>query len=237
LKLDWNTIQYCDCMDPYIGLPSIPDQSIDYCLTDIPFNVNISQKCLTSKGFPTISNKSVLYKDNRKDYESWCQQWFKELKRICSIILIYCGSLNLSMWCRIEKPYSIIYRYAKNSMANGNATYQLTIYPIVIYGKPKNRLKKDCFEYISYNGFLRRYDTIHPCPLNMDFWKDLIIQLQPESVIDPFLGSGTTALVCKKLGIPWIGYEMNESYRIDIEKRLRGCNKELTQVNLLQYLK
>ena len=38
-------------------------------------------------------------------------------------------------------------------------------------------------------------------------------------VLDPFLGSGTTALVAERLGRHWIGCELNEEYRVLIEQR------------------
>ena len=50
------------------------------------------------------------------------------------------------------------------------------------------------------------------------------------------MGSGTTAEICTKLGIPWIGYEMNESYKQDIETRLKNCVKEPHQIKLFKYL-
>ena len=31
-------------------------------------------------------------------------------------------------------------------------------------------------------------------------------------VLDPFMGSGTTALVAQRLGRKWIGFELNEKY-------------------------
>lgn len=40
-------------------------------------------------------------------------------------------------------------------------------------------------------------------------------------IIDPFMGSGTTAVACKELGYDYIGYEMINEY-IDIEKQRLG---------------
>jgi DNA modification methylase len=40
-------------------------------------------------------------------------------------------------------------------------------------------------------------------------------------VLDPFLGSGTTAVVAKKLGRNWIGVEKSKKY-VEIAKRRIG---------------
>lgn len=34
----------------------------------------------------------------------------------------------------------------------------------------------------------------------------------PATVLDPFLGSGTTARVAERLGRKWVGIELNENY-------------------------
>ena len=75
-------------------------------------------------------------------------------------------------------------------------------------------------------------EMIHPCPRAMKVWEWILKTIKPESVIDPFLGSGTTAEVCEKLGIKWLGYEINEIYSQDIEKRLRNVKVEPRQVGL-----
>ena len=44
----------------------------------------------------------------------------------------------------------------------------------------------------------------------------------PCVVLDPFLGSGTTAVVAKRLGREWIGIELNPEYAAITKKRLAG---------------
>ena len=77
------------------------------------------------------------------------------------------------------------------------------------------------------NGFLCSEDYLHPVPKSINLWTHIINQIKPQSVIDPFLGSGTIAEVCESLGIPWLGYEIMEEYAPDIQKRIeRGIMKK-----------
>jgi DNA modification methylase len=43
-----------------------------------------------------------------------------------------------------------------------------------------------------------------------------------DTVLDPFLGSGTTCKVAKALGRKSTGYEIDTSYKPEIEKRIRS---------------
>ena len=45
-------------------------------------------------------------------------------------------------------------------------------------------------------------------------------------VFDPFLGSGTTSVVAKKLNRKYVGVEMNEEYCAWTEKRLETADKD-----------
>ena len=85
----------------------------------------------------------------------------------------------------------------------------------------------------NYGGCKTDYKNIlHSCPKARRVWCWILETIKPKSVIDPFLGSGTTAEVCTKLGIPWIGYEIKEVYSQDINKRLKNCKKEPRQITL-----
>lgn len=48
-----------------------------------------------------------------------------------------------------------------------------------------------------------------------------------DTVLDPFLGSGTTALVAEREGRQWIGCELNPEYAAIAERRLRGVQRPL----------
>jgi site-specific DNA-methyltransferase (adenine-specific) len=41
-------------------------------------------------------------------------------------------------------------------------------------------------------------------------------------VLDPFMGSGTTAVACKELGRDFIGFEISDEYCNHAEKRIKS---------------
>jgi site-specific DNA-methyltransferase (adenine-specific) len=65
-------------------------------------------------------------------------------------------------------------------------------------------------------------NTDHPTQKPEKLIAKLILSSCPENgvVLDPFLGSGTTSVVAKKLGRKYVGIEINEEYCCWAEKRL-----------------
>ena len=69
----------------------------------------------------------------------------------------------------------------------------------------------------------------HPCPRPLDQIEHIVFQWSPNGScsLDPFLGSGTTAVACERLNRKWIGIEIEEKYceiaakRIEAEIRQR----------------
>lgn len=65
--------------------------------------------------------------------------------------------------------------------------------------------------------------TAHPCQMPLEVMRR-IIGILPDGigVIDPFAGSGTTGVACKRLGVPFIGYEIVPEYAQIARDRLKG---------------
>ena len=87
-----------------------------------------------------------------------------------------------------------------------------TIQPILYYGKdwragygalPSGILLTEAAEK---NG--------HPCPKPFNGWRWLVDKVSPPkaTVLDPFMGSGTTGVACVKLGRKFIGIEIEPKY-------------------------
>jgi DNA modification methylase len=232
--IEWNKVYYCDCLDPKIGLTSLPDRSIDLCITDPPWNINY--KGSAGSNGKRKRRDGIFYNDKIQDYELFSLRWFYEIKRICNRIIFTPGIQNLKMWYRITEPTEIILHYKKNGCYGGRISVFNCFDPFLYYGKTEQFFIHNVIEAHSTVGFCKIQNLKHGSPKNRYVWNEIIKGIKPDSVIDPFIGSGTTAEVCTKLGIPWIGYEINEIYKVDIETRLKNCVKEPEQMNLLKFV-
>jgi len=55
--------------------------------------------------------------------------------------------------------------------------------------------------------------TKHPCQMPIEVMKNVVAMLPDNStVVDIFMGSGTTAQACIDLGYDFVGVEIDESY-------------------------
>jgi DNA modification methylase len=54
-----------------------------------------------------------------------------------------------------------------------------------------------------------------------------------EIILDPFMGSGTTALAALKAGRRYVGYEIDEQYITLAEHRIRAWEAEHSQATLV----
>ena len=84
------------------------------------------------------------------------------------------------------------------------------------------------FRRSNWNGSDKRFNRDsdntanlpHPAPRRLQHVRWLCKWFAGASVIDPFVGSGTTLLACKSIGIPAIGIEIEEKYCEISAKRL-----------------
>lgn len=65
--------------------------------------------------------------------------------------------------------------------------------------------------------------TAHPCQMPLEVMKRIVGILPDDAtIIDPFMGSGTTGVACKELSKNFIGIELNKEYYDIAEKRIYG---------------
>ena len=64
------------------------------------------------------------------------------------------------------------------------------------------------------------FNNEHPAPFPVELPKRCIEATNARIVLDPFMGSGTTAVAAKMLGVKWIGIEISKKYCDMANKRL-----------------
>ena len=90
--------------------------------------------------------------------------------------------------------------------------------------------------YVTHSNQTDKKKYKHPTIKPLNIIKNLIINssLAGGVVLDPFIGSGTTAVACKELGRNYLGFEIDENYyQISID-RLNGVRQDEKQQGITQ---
>jgi site-specific DNA-methyltransferase (adenine-specific) len=79
------------------------------------------------------------------------------------------------------------------------------------------------------NGHVTRRQNVHPTVKPVDLMRHLVRLVTPTGgrVLDPFLGSGTTAIAAEMEGFAWTGIEREAEYVAIAEARLNGTQRGL----------
>lgn len=69
----------------------------------------------------------------------------------------------------------------------------------------------------------------HPTQKPSKLFENILRDYQTEDckIFDPFMGSGTTAIACKSLGLDWCGCELEADYVEIANKRLEAVQGSL----------
>ena len=69
-------------------------------------------------------------------------------------------------------------------------------------------------------------DNSHPCVMPLEVMKN-IVGILPDgiTVIDPFMGSGTTGVACAELGVDFVGIELDKQYFEIAKSRIDAVQK------------
>lgn len=181
-----------------------------------------------AEGLPSLHDNSIDLCLTDPPYEIFNIEWIEEILRICKGLIFTPGKKHYFDYIRYKKPnYNSKYWYKVNTQGTD------LIEPFLCYGTIKGISNlRSVFEFPFRQPWKRK--NKHPYPKNASMWYHILFKLKPESVIDPFIGSGTTSINCAKLGIPWIGYEIEPKYKEDVNSRFNegfSCIKSPRNVN------
>ena len=66
----------------------------------------------------------------------------------------------------------------------------------------------------------------HPAPFPLELARRCIASTEAQTVLDPFMGSGTTAVAAQIEGRDWIGIELSEQYADMARERVARARGE-----------
>jgi modification methylase len=119
-------------------------------------------------------------------------------------------------------PVRQIIIWKRNGGINFNAGYFLPTYEVIyLIAKPDFRLapkanaQGDVWEIPQARG------DKHPAPFPVELAERCIASTIEGVILDPFMGSGTTAVAAEILGREWIGGELSREYCAMASKRLQ----------------
>lgn len=236
IKGNYGKVFICDCMDEQYGLPSLKPKSFELCITDFPYNVDVGR---LKKDHERLSNggqfkNKVFYDDIIPDYPKWREMMYNSIERVSLQMLFFVGEPNFVDWVSWKKPKEIFIHYKSNG-ASFTHSCRFNRFEHIIgyddrvpeyehmlgYGKFRPfQFYSNVFDIPLDNSRLRKMGLKHPCPKDERLIREIIQRCDPKNVIDPLLGSGTTAQICEELGKPYMAYERDQTFIEDIRVRI-----------------
>lgn len=228
MKID--TIYNEDCLK---GLRELPDNCADLIIADPPYYFGDNFKGAGSFG------KRQNYRDIEELNEPINYEVLEECLRVLKAPNIYIWTNKTQIGAYISffegkgcKTDVLTWHKNNPTPATSNNYLADTEYCLFfrkgarLYGTYETKKKY----WITTTNKTDKEKYGHPTIKPLEIIKQLVINSSMGGglVIDPYMGSGTTALACKILGRRYIGYEINPEYCELAERRLkdaRGLDK------------
>lgn len=219
--LEINKVYNLDCLE---GIKQIDKDSIDFCICDYPFNVQDGRaknqyvefiNNLSKEIYRVLKENSVLIIINNPSNIYKTRNCYNQFTYRDSIALIRKGALRPAWHFGFQHNYLMTFVKGNDIRKKWNGTKQ-------------NNDKDFLTDVIEYqNGFRGKGNMWHAQAIPLDFTEKFIELFTDENdlILDPFMGSGTTAVACKELKRNYIGFEFKEKYCEMIQQRLENFDK------------
>ncbi len=211
---DGITIYHGDCLDV---LPTLTN--IDLVFTSPPYNLGDM-----SGGLANLNGGYLGYNDQRRDYDDWQ----RHVLSACWDTLSDSGAIfynhkpiirdrlvSLPTRFNPDLPLRQIIIWYRELGVNWSPTHFLPVHEwILVMAKTNWRLRTKSVSHLSDVWRIRpdMNDNEHPAPFPLALPTTAIGSTTATTIVDPFMGSGTTLRAAKDLGRKAIGIETEERY-------------------------
>jgi DNA modification methylase len=199
-------------------MKDMPDKSVDLVLTDPPYGISVIGG---NKPFGSIGGNNIVKANTYKPIANDNTKVdFADIFRISKNQVIFGGNyFDLP----IKKGWIVWDKKKRNdwndNFSDGELAWTSFDRPLKIF----RWLYMGCMQ----EG--KREKRCHPTQKPLELMKWIIENYTSEgdTILDPFMGSGTTGVACKELGRNFIGIEINKKYYKIAEKRIFNTQKSL----------
>lgn len=230
-KFNENYLNKFVCGDSLSLMQTLPSKSVDLCITSPPYNLKNStgngMKANTKTGKwagAALQNGYSHYNDcmPHKEYADWQHNCLKEMFRL----LKDDGAIFYNHKWRVQDgllqdrqdiirdlPVRQIIIWKRKGGINFNPGYFLPTYEVIyLIAKPDFKLKPKANAYGDVWEFKQEMKNEHPAPFPVDLIDRIVASTTSKIILDPFMGSGTTALAAIKNKRQYVGLELSPEY-------------------------
>ncbi|HEX8890320.1 MAG TPA: site-specific DNA-methyltransferase [Pyrinomonadaceae bacterium] len=229
------------CGDAVETMAAMPGNSIDLVVTSPPYNLKNSTGNGMKEGTKTgrwannpLQKGYARHNDNmpHEEYVKWQRKVLTEAMRLIKDD----GAIFYNHKWRVQAgllqdradivsgfPVRQIIIWKRAGGFNFNPGYFVPTYEVIyLIAKPRFKLVKGANGHGDVWEFNQEMKNPHPAAFPVALIERIISSTDAQIVLDPFMGSGTTAVAAKKLGRHFIGIELAPEYIEIAENRLKG---------------
>jgi len=228
------------CGDAVDVMKKIPDGSVDLVVTSPPYNLKNSTGNGMTRGSKgkwanaALQNGYTHHDDcmPHEKYVKWQRDCLTEMMRIIPDD----GAIFYNHKWRVQAgmlqdrqdiiqgfPVRQIIIWRRKGGFNFNPGYFLPTYEVIyLIAKPKFKLKSKANAHGDVWEFTQEMNNDHPAAFPVDLIDRIVGSTHAKTILDPFMGSGTTAISAINLKRDYIGIDVSPDYCKMAEERIKN---------------
>lgn len=233
------------CGDAIEIMKQLPEKSVGLVVTSPPYNLKNSTgngmkpgtKTGKWKNNPLQNGYGEHHNDQmpHKDYVKWQRKCLKQMMRVLrddgAIFYNHKPRVQAAL---LQDRYDILEGFPvrqciiwkRNGGINFNAGYFLPTYEVIyLIAKPNFKLAQGANVIGDVWDIPQETKNPHPAPFPVELAQRCIAATNAEVILDPFFGSGSTAIAAEALKRDWVGIEISPDYCQLAEQRIRDAKK------------
>lgn len=211
---DYDYIEQGDCLEL---MKKIPDGSIDLVVTDPPYTMTKRGKSCRPNWMPNNMGENV-FGGVIPDVKTWMTECFRVLKD-GTHFYVFCNTNDIQKFLNIAdevgfKLHNILTMIKNTGMPN---RWYLKNCELILFfrkGKAKSINDMRCRDWFCVSMPTQKTGKLHITQKPLEIITTFVTNSSNEGdvVLDPFMGSGTTAVAAINTNRHYIGFELDEKY-------------------------